>query len=80
MRARTNMEEHEKTLKEALACIKQALDLKDGTDEDVAFYTVLSFVEVSIAVMKKTNPSKVKSEARTIEIKARLAGLPVYEI
>jgi hypothetical protein len=30
--------------------------------------------------MKKCNPSKVRSEIRTLELRARLDGLPVYRL
>jgi hypothetical protein len=51
--------------------------LEDGTELDTAFCYVETFCDVAIRVMKKTNPSKIRDEARTVEIKARIDGVPV---
>lgn len=79
-RARTDMTEQEANVKAALALILAALDPEEGSDLDTAFYTVLTHCDLAFAIMRKTNPSKVRSEIRTLELKARLDGLPVYRL
>ena len=76
-RAYTNMDDTARGIDAALKRILAALDPEDGTQLDADIYTVISFCEVAIRVMRKTNPSKVRDCARTVEIKARLDGLPV---
>lgn len=76
-RAYTNMDETARSIDEALNRILAALDPEDGTQLDADIYTVKSFCDVAMRVMRKTNPSKVRSEARTVEIKARTDGVPV---
>ena len=76
-RAYTDMDETARGIDAALLLILAELDPQDGTPLDDAFYTVKSFCDVAMRVMRKTNPSKVRSEARTVEIKARMDGVQV---
>ena len=76
-RAYTNMDETQQAIDAALLRILAALNPNDGEQLDDDFYTVKSFCDVAMRVMRKTNPSKVRSEARTVEIKARIDGVPV---
>ena len=76
-RAFTNMDDTTEAMRKALHVILSALDPADGTPEDDAIYSLASFVDVALRVMRKTNPSKVRDCARTVEIKARMDGLPV---
>ena len=80
MRARTDLKEQEENVQAALKIILAALDPEEGSPEDTAFYTVLTHCELGFAVMRKTNPSKVRSEIRTLEIKSRMDGIPVYQL
>jgi hypothetical protein len=79
-RAKTDMREQEANVKQALATILAALDPEEGSELDTAFYTVLTHCDLAFAIMRKTNPSRVRSEIRTLEIKARMDGLPVYRL
>lgn len=79
-RARTDMTEQEANVRAALGLILAELDPEDGSELDTAFYTVLTHCDLGFAVMKKCNPSKVASEIRTLELRARLDGLPVYRL
>ena len=76
-RAYTDMDATADAMRKALHVIMAALDPVDGTPEDDAIYSLASFVDVAVRVMRKTNPSKIRDCARTVEIKARLDGLPV---
>lgn len=76
-RAYTDMAQVEAELAEHLKTVRQALDPKDGTPEDYALCAVETFAAVALRVMRKSNPSKVRSEARTVEIKARMDGIEV---
>ena len=67
----------ESQLIDAFKVIRSSLDAKDDTPEDIALATLETFTILALRVMKKTNPSKIVSEFRTVEIKARMNGLPV---
>lgn len=77
MRAYTNMDETARDLAQRLELIRNTLNLEDGTELDEAVASVETFCAVALRVMRKTNPSKVRSEARTVEIKARMDGVLV---
>jgi hypothetical protein len=74
---RTDMDEVARELAEHLATVRKALDPEDGSPEDTAMCSIETFAAVAMRVLKKSNPSKVRSEARTVEIYARLEGIPV---
>ena len=76
-RARTDVAEIERDLVAELAVLRAALQPEDGTPEDVALCSVETFCAVALRIMHKTNPSKVRSEAMTLEIKCRMDGVPV---
>lgn len=61
----------------AFKVIRSSLNAPDDTPEDVALATLETFTILALRVMKKTNPSKIVSEFRTVEIKARMDGVPV---
>jgi len=64
----------------AIQTIRDALKAVDGSAEDHALAALETFVVVSLRLMAKTNPSKVRDVARTVEIKARLDGKQVLEV
>ena len=72
-RARTNVTEIRQDIVAALAHISPQLDLSDPETES-AWAQIETFVAVAVAVFAKTNPSKIRSEAMTIEIRARMDG------
>jgi len=74
---RTDVDEIERGMTDNLRILRDALKPEDGTKEETALCTLETFVALSLRVMRKTNPSKVRSEARTLEIKARMDGIPV---
>ena len=76
-RARTEMDQTAAELAGHLAKIREAMNPADDTPEDYALCAVETFCAIALRVMAKTNPSKVRSEARTVEIKARMDGAPV---
>lgn len=76
-RAYTDMAQVEADLAQHLSTVRQALNPQDGTPEDYALCAVETFAVIALRVMRKTNPSKVRSEARTVEIKARMDGIEV---
>ena len=49
----------------------------DDAAGDYALCAVETFCAVAMRVLRKTNPSKVRDETRTVEIKARIDGIPV---
>lgn len=75
--ARTDMDETERELAEHLELLRETLQPEDGTAIDTALCSVETFCAVALRVLKKTNPSKVRDCARTVEIKARMDGTPV---
>ena len=74
---RTDMDETEREMTAAMRILREALKPEDGTDEDTALCVVECFVAVALRAMRKTNPSKVRDCARTVEIQARMDGKPV---
>jgi hypothetical protein len=76
-RNRSDIGETEADIDAALKLLRSKLYLPDGSDQELALCTIETFCDVAIRVMKKTNPSKLRDCARTVEIKARLDGVPV---
>lgn len=60
-----------------LKLLRDTLQPEDGSEIDTALCSVETFVVVALRVFAKTNPSKLRSETRTVEIKARMDGIPV---
>lgn len=73
------MDQVEAELTEHLKVIRDALKPVDDTAEDYSLCAVETFAAVALRVMRASNPSKVRDCARTVEIKARLDGLPILE-
>lgn len=71
MRARTNVAEISADLMSALGELRPSMQ---GND---AFAHIETFCAIALRVMSKTNPSKIRSEAMTVEIQARMAGREV---
>jgi hypothetical protein len=76
-RARSEVDEIDADLTLALQTIREALKPVDGTPEDNALCAVETFAAVALRVFRKTNPGKLRSEARTVEISARMNNVPV---
>ena len=74
---RTDMDATERDMVAALRVLREALQPEDGTEVDNALCSIKTFCDVALRVMRKTNPSKVRDCARTVEIKARIDGIPV---
>lgn len=74
-RAYTNMDAFALGLAEDLSTMRHLLSPQDGSEAATALGNVETFCAVALRVLRKTNPSKVRSEARTFEIKMRLDGL-----
>lgn len=72
-RARTNVHEIREDIVAALTIIRLQLDLTDPTTE-AAWAEIETFVAVAVAVFARTNPSKIRSEAMSVEIRARMDG------
>lgn len=72
-RARTNVHEIHEDIVAALDAVRPQLNLADPATE-AAWAEIETFVAVAIKVFAKTNPSKIKSEAMTVEIHARMDG------
>lgn len=67
----------EADLAAALKVLRSKLYFPDGSDQDIAMCEVETFCAVAVKVMRRTNPSILRDCARTVEIKARLDGIPV---
>lgn len=79
-RAITDMGEATRDVADALKTLREALAPVDGTPQDYALCAIETFCDISIRVMRKVNPSKIRDEARTVETKARLDGIPFLEL
>jgi hypothetical protein len=68
-RARTNITDIAADIVRDLGVLRQALAPQMHEVED-AWATVETFIAISLRLMAKTNPSKVKSVAMTVEIQS----------
>ena len=64
---------------DCLRVIRGCMKPVDDTREDYALCALECFVDVALRLMAKTNPSKIRSVAMTVEIKARMEGKPVVK-
>lgn len=76
-RARSDVDQIDADLTAALRTLRAKLYLPDGSEQEMALCAIETFCAVALQVMRKTNPSKLRSEARTLEIKCRLNGVPI---
>jgi hypothetical protein len=72
---KTNTDEIARDLKAAFAVLRAGQ--VDGSPEDIATCEIETFAAIALRVMRKTNPSKIRSEAMTVEIQARMLGTQV---
>lgn len=77
-RARTNVHEIREDISAALDVIRPQLNLADPATE-AAWAQLETFTAVAIKVFARTNPSKIRSEAMTVEIHARMDGRECLE-
>lgn len=77
-RARTDVTEIRSGIVSAIETIRPTLDLSNP-DIELAWAEVESFCAIALRVMAKTNPSKIRSEAMTVEIMARMDGRECLE-
>lgn len=68
-RARTNIKDISSDIVKELGVLREALAPQMHEVED-AWATVETFIAVSLRLMAKTNPSKIKSVAMTVEIQS----------
>lgn len=78
-RAFTNVDTLQADLIEAFRVLRERFEFTDNTPEDIALCELETFCDVALRVIRKTNPSKVRDVARTVEIKARLDGRPFQD-
>ena len=76
-RAATDMAQVEADITNCLRVIRDCMRPVDDTREDYALCALECFVDIALRVMRKTNPSKIRSVAMTVEIQARMDGKPV---
>ena len=76
-RAATDMAQVEADITDCLRVIRDCMQPVDDTREDYALCALECFVDIALRVMRKTNPSKIRSVAMTVEIQARMDGKPV---
>ena len=79
-RAKADLEEVVADLMASIGWIRDEIGIgsqkvDSRTEEHMAH--IETFCAIAIRVLRKTNPSKIRSEARTVEIKARMDGTPV---
>lgn len=73
----SGIEAIERELNGHLDLLLAELQPEDGTEIDTAIYTVKSFCDVAIRLMKKSSPAQIREAARFVEIKARIDGIEV---
>jgi hypothetical protein len=70
---RTNIKDISTDIIKELGVLREALAPQMHEVED-AWATVETFIAVSLRLMAKTNPSKIKSVAMTVEIQSLIAN------
>jgi hypothetical protein len=76
-RARSDVRQIDADITESLLVLREALSPMDGSAEDTALCEVETFIAIALRVFSKTNPSKLRSESRNVEIQARMDGIEV---
>ena len=74
-RARSDMRQVDSDITDCLRVIRDCMKPVDDTREDHALCALECFVDVALRVMAKTNPSKIRSVAVTVEGKPVVKGL-----
>jgi len=78
-RASTDMAEVGADVTAAFKTLRDRLYFPVGSEQEHALCALETFAAIALKVMSKTNPSKVRDCARTVEIKARLDGIPIVK-
>ena len=73
-RAKTNITDIAADIVKELGVLRLALAPQMQGEVEDAWATVETFIAVSLRLMAKTNPSKVKSVAMTVEIQSLIAN------
>lgn len=76
---RTNVEQIGADLQRDLEALRMHVLLHAPPEVQDALAGVETFCAIALRVFAKTNPSKLRSEAMTVEIAARLHGRPIQE-
>lgn len=58
---------------------RKRLQPSEDPEQSKRWAELETFIAVALKVMEQTNPSKLREIARTLEIKARLHGVEVFE-
>lgn len=73
-RAKTNIQDIASDIVKELGVLRQALAPQMHGEVEDAWATLETFIAVALRVMAKTNPSKIKSVAMTVEIQSLIEG------
>ena len=75
---RTDIAEIDAEITEAVRVLRDALAPVDGSEVDTALCSVETFIVIALRVFAKTNPSKLRSETRTVEIRPGSTGFQLF--
>lgn len=78
-RARTDIQTINDDLQANLAYFREKFSRAKNPEADRRWAEIETFCAVAIRVMAKTNPSKIRDTARTLEIAVRIHGGDVIE-
>lgn len=78
-RARTDMAEVDADITACFKTLREKLYFPEDSEQEHALCALETFAAIALKVMANVNPSKIRSCAMTIEIKARLDGLPIVK-
>lgn len=78
-RARTDITVIAEDLVENLAYFRDKFGRARNPEADKRWAEIETFCTLALRIMAKTNPSKVRNEAMTLEIAARMHGREVLE-
>lgn len=78
-RARTDIQTINDDLQENLKYFRERFQRAKNPEADKRWTEIETFCAIAIRVMAKTNPSKIRDVARTLEIAVRIHGGEVME-
>jgi hypothetical protein len=74
---RSDVDSVDRDITAALQLLRDRLPFPEGSEQETALNEIETFCAIAIRVFRKTNPSKLRSESRNVEVQAYLDGVPV---
>lgn len=75
----TDMSGMASAMSESFKVLEETVKASGNPAAEQALANVSTYVAVSLEVLQEVRPTKIRSAARTVEIRARIHGRPVIE-